>query len=302
MRRCVAFSVSLVVRFDAVLVLPALVMLRPIGEDGMMTQSGNIPRKRFWADLPASAFADGALNQAIAVLPLGAVEQHGPHLPVSTDSSIARGMVQAVAARLPETSNALFLPVLDVTNSVEHSNMPGTLSLGRELTFRLILELARNVHRAGVRKMTLINAHGGNVGVMVDACHAIRAELSMLCVATNWMRLGLPDGVISADDKALDIHGGQLETAIMLALRPDLVAMDKAETFTSLQDDLTRQYDLLRAYGPVGFGWMGSDLNPSGALGDARKAKAHDGRSIIGYQAEQMVRLLAEVEHFQPGW
>lgn len=257
---------------------------------------------RFWIQLSASTFADGALVDGVAVLPLGATEQHGPHLPLSTDSSIAQGMVHAVVSRLPEASKVLFLPVMEVSNSVEHTDMPGTLSLGRDLTFKLIMELARSVHRAGVRKLVIINAHGGNVGVMVDASHAIRAELSMLCVATNWMRLGLPDGVIEPHQKALDIHGGQLETSIMLALQPDRVAMEKAEKFTSLQDDLTKDHDLLRAYGPVGFGWMGSDLNPSGALGNASKASAADGKAIIAHQGEQMVRLLAEVERFEPKW
>lgn len=267
-----------------------------------MAKSEHSGRKRFWAHLPASAFADHALGEAVAVLPLGASEQHGPHLPVSVDSSIAYGMVEAVIERLPETSNALFLPVLEVTNSVEHTNMPGTLSLGRDLTFKLIMEVARSVYRAGVRKMVIINAHGGNVGVMLDASHAIRAELSMLCVATNWMRLGLPEEIIELENKALDIHGGQLETAIMLALHPELVAMDNVEDFVSLQGELADKYSLLRAYGPVGFGWMGSDLNASGALGDARSANAGDGEAIISHQAEQMMRLLCEVEQFQPNW
>lgn len=258
--------------------------------------------KRFWAQLPASAFVDGALGEAVAVLPLGATEQHGPHLPVSTDSCIAHGMVEAVVARQPALAKALFLPVLDVTNSVEHTDMPGTLSLGRDLTFKLIMELARSVQRAGVNKLVIINAHGGNVAVMVDASHAIRAELSMLCVATNWMRLGLPDGIIEAEHKALDIHGGQLETSIMLALRPDLVVMEKAERFANLQSHLSETYDVLRAYGPVGVGWMGSDLNPSGAQGDASKANADDGEAIIAHQAALMVRLLAEVERFEPNW
>lgn len=258
--------------------------------------------KRFWMQLPASAFTDGAMNDAVVVLPLGATEQHGPHLPVSTDSSIADGMVQAVVERLPVTSNALFLPILEVTNSVEHTTMAGTLSLGRDLTFKLIMELARSVQRAGVRKIVIINAHGGNVGVMVDASHAIRAELAMLCVATNWMRLGLPDGIIEPEQKALDIHGGQLETSLMLALQPDLVAMEKAEHFTSLQKHLGQTNELLRAYGPIGFGWMGSDLNASGALGDARHATLEDGQAIISHQAGQMVRLLEEVQQFQPGW
>ncbi|MEO0385335.1 MAG: creatininase family protein [Pseudomonadota bacterium] len=256
----------------------------------------------YWTELPSSAFQDDALRDHVAILPLGATEQHGPHLPVSTDSSIADGMVAAVADRLPDMASILFLPTLAITNSVEHTNKPGTLSIGRDLTFQLIMDVARGVARAGVRKLVIINAHGGNVGVMVDASHAIRAELGMLCVATNWMRLGLPDGLITPDDKALDIHGGRLETAIMLALRPDLVDQSEARDFPSLQGDLAQRFDLLRAYGPVGFGWMGDDLNGFGAVGKANKANAEDGRAIIDHQAQQMVRLLDEVQRFQPAW
>lgn len=276
---------------------PQLVKFYPISQDRTM-----VLNTRFWMDLPARAFADGALRDAVVVLPLGATEQHGPHLPVSTDSCIAQGMVDAVVARLPSSSSAIFLPVMTVTNSVEHTDRPGTLSLGRDLTFTYIMELARNVQRAGVRKLVIANAHGGNAGVMIDASHAIRAELAMLCVATNWMRLGLPDGIITADERGLDIHGGRLETSLMLALLPDLVALDKADNFANLQDDLRDTNDLLRAYGPVGFGWMGSDLNASGAVGDASAANAQDGEAVIAYQAEQMARLLVEVEKFQPHW
>lgn len=256
----------------------------------------------FWADLPASAFQSGAISDHIAILPLGATEQHGPHLPVSTDSCIAGGLVRAVAEKVPSTLNVVFLPVLTITHSAEHLNKPGTLSLGRDLTFRLILQIARDVARAGIRKLVIINAHGGNVGVMVDASLQIRADLGMLCVATNWMRLGLPDGVISADDKAVDIHGGQLETALMLALDRDKVDEKVCRSFPSLQGELIGAFDLLRAYGPVGFGWMGSDLNESGAVGAAQRATAEDGRAIIDHQSEQFLKLLGEVARFQPPW
>ena len=257
---------------------------------------------RYWVDLPATVFDGKALRDHIAVLPLGAIEQHGPHLPLGTDSSIAQGMLDAVAEKLADAARVLFLPLLEVTNSVEHTNRPGTLSLGRDLTFRLLVEVARSVSRAGVRKLVIVNAHGGNVGAMVDASHTIRAELGMLCVATNWMRLGLPDGVIRSEEKAIDIHGGQLETAIMLALRPDLVSLNKAERFSSLQSRLSHDFELLRAYGLIGFGWMGTDLDASGAVGDATKGDAEDGARIIAYQAERMVRLLDEVARFQPDW
>lgn len=255
-----------------------------------------------WSDLPASAFADGALGDHVAVLPLGAIEQHGPHLPLSTDSTIAAGMIEAVARALPEDARVIMLPLQAITLSVEHTNSAGTLSLAREHAVRLIVEIARGVARAGLRKLVIINAHGGNVGVMVDASHAVRAELGMLCVATNWMRLGLPDGLIAASERGLDIHGGQLETAIMLALRPDLVAMDEAQAFPSLQGALAERFELLRAHGTIGFGWMGNDLNPAGVVGDAGAAQARDGQAIIAHQAAQMVKLLGEVECFTPDW
>ncbi len=257
---------------------------------------------RYWTQTTSNAFDSGPFRDHVAILPLGATEQHGPHLPLGTDSVIAGGMVEAVVGRLPEIAKVVALPVLAVSNSVEHTNRPGTLSLGRDLTFRLILEIARGIARAGLRKLVIINAHGGNVGVMVDASHAIRAELNMVCVATNWMRLGLPDGIIAPDERAIDIHGGQLETSIMLALRPDLVDREQARTFPSLQSDLAAEFSLLRAYGPVGMGWMGDDLNASGAVGDAAAASEEDGRAIIAHQAAQMVTLLAEVERFIPNW
>ncbi|MEM6713093.1 MAG: creatininase family protein [Pseudomonadota bacterium] len=258
--------------------------------------------KAYWSELPTTAFEDRVLVDHVAVLPLGATEQHGPHLPVSTDTSIADGLMTATFAQLPDTAKVLVLPTLPVTNSTEHTNRPGTLSLGRDLAFKLILELAENVRRAGLKKLVIINAHGGNVGVMVDASHAIRAQFGLFCVATNWMRLGLPEGVVSHDDRPFDIHAGLLETSIMLALEPALVDMHEADRFPSLQEKLGEDFALLRAYGPIGFGWMGSDLNASGAQGEASRATVGNGEAIIAYQARRMALLLDEVARFQPDW
>ena len=255
-----------------------------------------------WSALPASAFESGAARDAVVVLPLGATEQHGPHLPVGTDTQIAEGMLGAVEARLPARLKVLFLPVLAVSNSVEHTDAAGTLSLGRTLTLELILALARSVARAGARKLVIINAHGGNVGVMVDAAHAIRAELGLLCVVTNWMRLGLPDGLIEEADRGLDIHGGRLETSLMLALHREFVDDATRQDFPSLQRVLADEFALLRAYGPIGFGWMGSDIHPSGAVGNAGAATARDGEAIIAHQAERFISLLDEVARFVPPW
>ena len=258
--------------------------------------------KGYWSEIAAPVFASGAVRDHIAILPLGACEQHGPHLPLSTDTDIGDGLMRATLERLPDDAKVLVLPTLAVTNSVEHTNRAGTVSAGRDLTFRIIMALARDVARAGLSKLVIINAHGGNVGVMVDAAHAIRAELGLLCVVTNWMRLGLPDGLIDADARARDIHGGRLETSLMLALRPELVAMKDAASFASEQDVLAQRFDLLRAYGPIGFGWMGDDLNPSGAVGDAAAARAEDGAAIVAHQADRMARLLDEVARYAPDW
>lgn len=259
-----------------------------------------------WEELKAVQFADGALANHVAVLPLGATEQHGPHLPLSTDSTIAGALVAAtmdvLAGEESLATPCVFLPVLAITNSCEHTNRPGTLSLDRALTLALILALARSIARTGIQKMVIINAHGGNVGVMVDASHAIRAELGMLCVASNWMRLGLPEGIISPAARTLDVHGGMLETSIMLAAAGDHVDMAKARDFESLQAQLARDFELLRAYGPIGFGWMGDDLHEAGAAGNASAASAHAGKAIMAHQAKKMAQLLAEVHRFQPAF
>ncbi|MGD1887179.1 MAG: creatininase family protein, partial [Cohaesibacteraceae bacterium] len=257
---------------------------------------------RWWVRLPSSVFASGDLKNHVAVLPIGAIEQHGPHLPVGTDTHIAEAMVAAVAERLPDDAPVVFLPTVPISNSVEHTDSPGTLSLGRSLTLDVLLEIGRSIHRAGLRKMVIINAHGGNVGVMTDTIHAVRQELAMLCVATNWIRLGLPDGLMEENARKLDVHGGQLETAIMLAAHPDLVAMTEAQPVKSLQGELGERFELLRAYGPVGFGWMGSDLNEAGVVGDASAASWQDGTAIIAHQAGQMIKLLDEVVRFDPPW
>ncbi|MEM6382181.1 MAG: creatininase family protein [Pseudomonadota bacterium] len=256
----------------------------------------------FWSDLRASDFERSRLGEAVAVLPLGAIEQHGPHLPVGTDAQISQGMIAALRGAPLQSADVLVLPAMQIANSVEHVDAPGTVSLGRELTIEMVFAVAASVHRAGVRKLVLINAHGGNVGVMVDASHAIRQEFGMLCVATNWMRLGLPGGIIAETARAVDVHGGHLETALMLALRPDYVAMGEARSFPSLQGDLAERYHLLRAYGPIGFGWMGRDLNAAGVVGSAAAATAEQGQRIIAHQVEQFALLLDEVADFTPGW
>ncbi|MEM1287182.1 MAG: creatininase family protein [Pseudomonadota bacterium] len=261
-----------------------------------------IPSSRQFASLTSDAVAALDPLTSVIVLPLGATEQHGPHLPLGTDTMIGQTLISQTFEYLDPDIPALALAALEISNSTEHEDALGTLSYGRTLTFELIIELGRSLHRAGLKKLVILNAHGGNVGVMVDAAHALRAEFGMLCAYTNWARLGLPPGTIDEERRGVDIHGGEIETSIMLEARPDLVEMSERADFESLQSHMSADYELLRAYGPVGMGWMGTDLNPAGAVGNAQAASAAKGRSIIAHQAQRAARLIAEVSHYKPSW
>ena len=243
-------------------------------------------------------FASPEVADWIAVLPLGATEQHGEHLPADTDWIIAEGIVGAVKARLPLTMPVTFLPVEKVTYSVEHSNRPGSESLSWDNAIRRWIEIGEHLADKGIRKLVMLNAHGGNSPLMTIVATELRVRRKMLAVATHWSRFGYPAGTISDNEKAYGIHGGEIETSIMLALRPELVHMDKTRNFPSLQFELAQTAKHLRAYGPHAFGWMATDLNPHGVTGNARQADLANGKAMIARAAEGFIELLQDVQAF----
>ncbi len=250
---------------------------------------------RLWQDLTTIQFDALSADKAIAVLPVSAIEQHGPHLPVGTDAMIAEGMLETVRTLMPGEPDILILPQLDVCASLEHRDFAGTLSIPSAALADQIVALAGQVGAAGVFKLVIVSSHGGNVAAMTDAVLRCRVEMEMLAVNLTWGRLGLPDDVVPADERAFGVHGGFVETSLMLHFRPHLVEMDQAAVFESLQQRLAGDHDLLRAHGPVGFGWMARDLNPAGVVGDAVAANAGAGRAIAEYQAGRFVTLLQEI-------
>ncbi|KQM33246.1 creatininase [Rhizobium sp. Leaf68] len=237
-------------------------------------------------------------SEIIAVLPLGAHEQHGPHLPFETDTLIAKGIVARLKAALPQDFPVTFLPVEPVGYSIEHMDVAGTKTLAFDEAVNRWLEIARAQHEKGIRKFVMLNAHGGNAPLMTIVATEARKRFSMLAVATNWTRFGLPEGLIAPQDKAIDIHGGDIETSVMLTLNPDEVAMDKAETFSSRQSEFTNRFTHLRAYGPHAFGWMMSDLNSLGVAGNAAAATAEKGEQIIAHSVRGLIALLEDVRAF----
>ena len=255
-------------------------------------------RKLHWSELTWKDFASRDMSRAIAVLPIAAIEQHGPHLPVGVDTMIAEGHLADVKARLPDDIDALFLPLQAIGKSNEHLAFPGTLTLSAETAIRAWTEIGESVARAGCRRIVLVNSHGGNMPVMDIVARELRVRANMLAVSCAWVRLGQPAGLTSAREQAFGIHGGDYETSLMLAFRPDLVKMEEVRDFPSRAEDYAQHFDKLRVTQPVGFGWMSQDINTTGVVGEAHLATAQKGRAIADHVADGFISLLRDVAAF----
>lgn len=234
----------------------------------------------------------------IALLPLGAHEQHGPHLPFETDTLIATGLIDRLKPLLPPTLNIMFLAAEPVGYSIEHMDVEGTKSLRFDEAVHRWIGIGEDLAHRGISKLIMLNAHGGNSPLMTIVATELRVRFDMLAVATSWTRFGLPAGLISPDEKAIDIHGGFIETSVMLALHPERVHMNESRNFTSNQSRFIADYKHLRAYGPHAFGWKMSDLNRLGVAGNASLATAQDGEAIISHSLKGIIELIEDVAKF----
>lgn len=260
----------------------------------------NLPLRDF-TQMSDADFAGAERSRWIAVLPLGATEQHGPHLPAETDAIIADELARRLARTLPESLPVTFLPVEPVGYSPEHLDFAATRSLGFGEAVERWTGIGARLAGLGIRKLMLLNAHGGNSPLMTVVATELRVRHAMLCVATSWTRFGVPPGLVSESEREFGIHGGEIETSVMLALRPELVAMEKAAMFPSLQERLARDYAHLRAYGRHAFGWKMQDLNPQGVVGNAAAASAEKGEALVGHALAGLAELVAEIDRFDPG-
>jgi creatinine amidohydrolase len=248
-----------------------------------------------WLSLTTEEFA----ADRIAVLPVAAVEQHGPHLPVGVDTYIAEAYLARVRALLPQDAPVIFLPVQAVGASDEHRAFRGTLTLSPETALRAFIEIGESLHRAGIRKLVIINSHGGNITLIDLAARQLRVRHTMLAVHTSWGRFGYPGGLFTKTEHTHGIHGGDIETSIMLAAYPHLVRRDRIANFVSSTYAMECDYTHLRADFPAGFGWMTQDLNASGAVGDASLATAEKGEAALDHGARAFVELLRDIERFE---
>jgi creatinine amidohydrolase len=244
-------------------------------------------------------FAGLDLERVIAVLPVAAIEQHGPHLPLNVDAAINGGIIERVIELLPDDLPVTFLPMMPIGKSNEHIAFPGTLSLSAETLIRLWTEIAESVARAGIRKLVLLNSHGGQPQIMDIVARDLRVRLKMFVVALNYWGVGMLEGLFSATEAKHGIHGGSSETSLMLHLHPELVRNEERRDFVPASIAMAERYKYLRPEGGgVGFGWQTQDLNPLGACGNALDADARRGREIVEHVAARIVELFREMDAY----
>jgi creatinine amidohydrolase len=251
-----------------------------------------------WSELTTKDFEGLDPEKTIAVLPVAATEQHGPHLPVMTDVAIAEGMLACLKQRLPADLRVLVLPIQSIGKSNEHILSPGTLTLSADTLLRVLVETGEGVRRAGLRKLVLANSHGGNASVIATAARELRVRFGMLAVATHWRWFGLPEGMYDAVESKHGIHAGDIETSLMLEFRKDLVRMDKAKNFVSSAVGMEKEFKHLTPAGTHSFGWIAQDLNPDGAVGNAAIAAAEKGARTAEHQADGFIALLRDMTAF----
>ncbi len=258
----------------------------------------SLPR-RYWADMTTEEFGAIDRARAIALLPVAAIEQHGPHLPVAVDATINHGVLARAVALMPADLPVTILPALPIGKSDEHGAFPGTLSVSAETLMRLWAEVGDSVARAGIRKLVLFNSHGGQPQIVDVVASNLRARHAMLAVAVNYYRLLDAGAMFPPDELRHGIHGGALETSMMLHLAPDQVRRDRAAKAPSLSQQMEGDY---RHLSPIGrsapFAWQTQDLNPTGVCGDPTLADAAHGRALVEQAATRLVEILHEVDRF----
>jgi creatinine amidohydrolase len=235
-----------------------------------------------------------ARGGAVAILPLGAVETHGPHLPLGTDGIIAEGILDHVAQQDGSATPFVRLPVLWFGASGEHADRAGTLSMTPEQLIAQIENIGEGLARCGIQRVVLFNGHGGNIAAASIAALKLRTRFNMLAASAHWLDFGLPEGLVPPSAPMADVHGGWIETSLLMHMAPQLVvrsaiaARDAAPPAPSLFPN-----------GPIAWGWKLDDLAPrdgqGGWIGRPDLATAAQGKMLLDHAGAKLLALLHEV-------
>lgn len=253
---------------------------------------------RYWRHLKSADFADIDREKTVVILPLAAIEQHGPHLPLDVDLRINEGILAAVVEGAPDDLPFLILPPQSIGYSAEHEAFPGTLSYPPAALIEHWTTTAAQAAALGFQRFLLFNSHGGNSDLMRIAVRELRVGYDVLAVAASWYRMVALEDFADTEELEHGIHGGLVETSVMLHFDPKHVDMSKAEAFPSFASALVEKCRHLSATGNVQFGWMAQDLNPSGAVGDPSQATAEAGKAIVQAASANLIELIGETASF----
>jgi creatinine amidohydrolase len=248
-----------------------------------------------WQQMTSDDLAGVDPESTIALLPVAAIEQHGPHLPLGTDALIGQGILEALPQNSGPSPRLLILPPLVVGHSLEHRAFPGTLSLAAETLIASWEQIGRGVAAAGLRKLVIFNSHGGQTHVLDIVALRLRSELGLLVARCSYFAFGAPEGLFEDDELSHGLHGGEVETSLMLHLHPSLVRRENLLDFDGLPSDMAQRNKLLGVETPIGIGWMSQDLHPAGVCGHAARADAQRGAELVQYLADRLASVITEL-------
>ena len=240
-------------------------------------------------------------EDVVIVQPMGAIEQHGPHLPLAVDSAICTTVLGKALESLDPAIPAYSLPPLYYGKSNEHWHFPGTITLSAETLLRVIHDVAESVYRAGFRKLVLLNAHGGQPQVLEIVARDLHVTHSdfMVFPLFVWAVPNCAGELLTSKELELGIHAGDAETSLMLSILPNQVRMELAQT--EFPRDLPTD-SWLTMEGALPFAWVTRDLSPSGVLGDPTVATVAKGEQLLESLVKGWVTALEDIYRFQqPG-
>lgn len=251
-----------------------------------------VPDSYQLARLSTREIAELDPERTLVVLPVAAVEQHGPHLPVLTDTMIGNAVLARALEMRGDDGRVWALPTQSYGKSNEHIGFAGTFALTAETLAHTLRDIARGVHASGLRRLLFLNSHGGNPEIIDYMARDLRAEFGdLLCFTAHPFRFGSGREIISDAEGGYGIHGGEGETSLMLAIAPETV---HPEHYTVELPPVRRYMQRYTLKGAASFGWLTRDLSVSGTIGDPRGASAEKGRAILDVEARLVVELIEE--------
>ena len=254
-----------------------------------------------WGALTAPEIAALDHSRTIALLPIGAIEQHGPHLATGTDADLASAVIARTLPRIDPDLTVLALPVMPFGKSTEHEAVPGTLSLSAATLLAVLDDIGASLARAGVGKLMILNGHGGNRAVLEIACRDLRARHGLITAHCMWDALVDEVAIVGMAEAVRGLHGGDVETSAMLVAWPERVRMNQARDFRSAHEDWTAGNGHLGLGRPVVPGWLIGDLTRAGAVGNAAAATAAKGEALLDGAAQGLAEALVEFDSFAHG-